>query len=126
MQFALAAGDRGAVQAGDLGEQGKATPAVLLGQEAHQEAPRAFVRSCHEAVDAAVLPSQSAVRVLLACGARTRVRGTRRVSSGHTTLPPLGGSYGTRSLYQQIAEVIIGQPLSGILSQAEAGPRKRA
>jgi hypothetical protein len=54
----LAAGDRVAVQTGDLGQQGNSPATVLVGQKADQEAPSAFVRGGHEPVDPAVLPGQ--------------------------------------------------------------------
>jgi hypothetical protein len=55
LEFALAAGDGVAVQAGDLGQQGNPSRAVLPRQKASQESPSAFVGGSYEAVDPTVL-----------------------------------------------------------------------
>jgi len=78
------------VQARDLGEEGNAPATVLLGEEADEEASSAFVGGSDEAVDPAVLPSQSAVGVLLAGRASAHRDDTWGMLLRHGTVPPWG------------------------------------
>jgi hypothetical protein len=76
------------VQAGDLGEQGDPSAAVLVGEEADEQAAEPFVGGSDEAIDPPMLPSATAMGVLSAGRAGTNVDGTRGVLLGHVTLPP--------------------------------------
>lgn len=91
LQLPLAPGNRVGVQAGDLCEVGNPSPAVLLGEEADEEPSGAFVGDSDEAIDPAMLPGQSTVRMLLAGRASTRMDDTRTGLLGHRTVPPSGG-----------------------------------
>jgi hypothetical protein len=86
----LPASNRVGVQTGDLGEEGDASAAVLLGEKADEEASRAFVGGSDETVDPPVLPSESAVRVLLAGRAGAHRDDTWGMLLRHGTVPPWG------------------------------------
>jgi hypothetical protein len=90
LQFPLATGNRVGVQAGDLGEVGDSSRAVLLGEEADEEPAGALVGGSDEAVDPAMLPGQSAMGMALAGCATTPVDDTLGMLLGHRTLPPWG------------------------------------
>jgi hypothetical protein len=78
------------VQAGDLCEEGDASATVLLGEEADEEASSAFVGGSNETVDPPVLPSQSAVGVLLAGRAGAHRDDMWGMLLRHETGPPWG------------------------------------
>jgi len=92
LQFPLATSNRVGVQAGDLCEVGDPSGAVLLGEEADEEPPGAFVGGSDEAVDPAMLPGQSTIRMLLAGCASAHVDDTLARLLGHRTVPPSGSS----------------------------------
>ena len=88
MQFALAAGNRVGVQAGDPGEMGDPAGAVLVGEEADQEASGAFVGDCDEAINPPMLSRQRAMGVLLAGGTGANMDHTPGMLLCHGTVPP--------------------------------------
>jgi hypothetical protein len=59
-------------QAGDAREQDNTAPAVLLREEASDQAAQAFVGAVDQAVEQTVLPGRGRVRMLLASGAPAR------------------------------------------------------
>jgi hypothetical protein len=67
---------------------GDTSGAVLLGEEADEEAPGAFVRGSDEAVKPAMLPGQSTMRMPLTGRARTHMDDTLGKGFGHLTVPP--------------------------------------
>jgi hypothetical protein len=88
LQFALAAGNRVGVEAGDPGEMGDPAGAVLVGEEADQEASGAFVGDRDEAVDPPMLVRQRALGMLLAGGAGASMDYTPGMLLCHGTVPP--------------------------------------
>ena len=87
LQLTLATGNRVGIQAGDLCEVGDSPRTVLLGEEADEEPSRAFVGGSNEAVDPAMLPGPSTVRMLLAGRASASMDDTRAMLLGHRTQP---------------------------------------
>jgi hypothetical protein len=90
LQFALPARNGVGVQAGDLCKESDTSATVLLGEEADEEASRAFVGGSDEAIDPPMLSSQSAVGMLLAGKAGTHMDGTWQMLLRHGTVPPWG------------------------------------
>jgi hypothetical protein len=88
LQFALTAGNRVGVQAGDPGEMGDSAVAVLVGEEADQQASGAFVGGRDEAVDPPVLAREGAMGMLLAGGAGADMDHTPGMLLCHGTVPP--------------------------------------
>jgi hypothetical protein len=88
LQFASAAGNRVGVQAGDPGEMGDPAGPMLVGEEADQEAPGAFVGDRDEAIDPPMLSRQSAMGMLLAGGTGASMDHTPGMLLCHGTVPP--------------------------------------
>lgn len=90
LQFALAAGNRIRVQAGDLCKESDSSATVPLGEETDEEASGSFVGGSDEAVDPPVLPSKSAVGVELAGGAGAHMDDMLEMLVCHGTVPLWG------------------------------------
>jgi len=90
LQFAPPAGDGVAIQAGDPGQQGDPATAVLLGQEAGEQASRPFVGGDEEAIEAAMPPGGRAGGMELASRAGTTMEGMRGTAGSHEIEPPEG------------------------------------
>jgi hypothetical protein len=89
---------------------------MLAREKASQKAAGAFIGSSDEAVEGTMLSGHSAIGVLSASGALTRVDEPPRLSLGqtlllgHRTLPPFGqAAKRPRLFYSPIAEVIVEQ-----------------
>ena len=92
LQFAPATGNGVAVKPGDLCQRGDTAQALLLGQKASQQPPRAFVGGCHEAVDSPVFIRHDAMRVFPARRAGARMDALPQVFRCHKSRPLLGQS----------------------------------
>lgn len=88
LQFPLATGDRVGVQAGDAGEVGDTSIAVVVGEEADQEPSGPFVSDTNQAVNAAMLTGHRTIRMLAAGWTNARMHVTLRVFSDHVIIPP--------------------------------------
>lgn len=88
LQFPLASGNGIGVQAGDPCEQGNASAAMLLGEEADQQPSRAFVGRRDQTVNPPMLFGDRAMGMLLASSAGAHMDDTPGMLLGHVTVPP--------------------------------------
>jgi hypothetical protein len=88
LQFALAPSNGVGIQACDPCQEGDPAAALLLGEEADEQAAEPFVGGSDEAVNPPMLPSARAMGVVLADGAGANVDDTLGMFLGHVTLPP--------------------------------------
>src|SRR5262249_18191815 len=84
--FALAPRPGVGIQARDRCEEGDASAARPLGEEADEQAAAALVRGSDQAVPPPMLPSASALGVAMAPGAGANVENTLGMLLGHGTL----------------------------------------
>jgi hypothetical protein len=87
LQFALAPRNGVGIQARDPCEEGDASAALPLGEEADEQAAEALIGGSDKAVNPPMLPSASARGVALAGGAGANVVNTLGMLLGHRTLP---------------------------------------
>jgi hypothetical protein len=108
VQLTDASSDGIAIQPRDAGHQGDTTAAVLLGEEADEQAARTLIRQSNESIDATVLLCRGAVRLLLATWAMARVQHSPGVLLVHWRFSPWNPHKRTNVFYQipDSAEVI--------------------
>ena len=85
LQLALAPRNGVGVQTCDLRERGDPATALLLGEEADEQAAHPFVGGSDEAVDAPMLPGAGTLGESLASGTGANVDGTLERLLGHRT-----------------------------------------
>jgi hypothetical protein len=87
VEFAQAARNGVAIQAGDTRHQGDATIPQLLGQQGDQLATTTLISPSDQSVDGAMVPCRDAVRMLSAGCTRATVRFPRGVLLAHCCSP---------------------------------------
>jgi len=107
LQFPPTPSDGIAIQARDPGHQRNATAAVLLGQEANQKATRTLIGQSDQAVDAAVLPCDRAVGVLLAMRAGALGQLSPGILLVHERFPLVSSQKRTNAFYQNLLKLFL-------------------
>src|SRR5262249_25248528 len=110
-QLALAPADGISAQAGDTGEMGDAAPAMLLGQQANDQAPALLVQGSDQVVQGAMLFGARSIGL-----ATTARQGAVRANAMfpcpiHDLPPPWAVDQGPEVLYGESTMFLRGAPL---------------
>lgn len=110
-QLALAPADGISAQAGDTGETSDAAPAMLLGQQANDQAPALLIQGSDQVVQGAMLFGRGPL------GLATTARAGAAMDNGmfpcpiHDLPPPWAVDQGPEVLYGESTNLLLGAPL---------------